>query len=131
MRESAKFKLVFDVIRRREIAAKNIEAQFFAVVTAHQPDEEALQTLLTIKDEAFLFDVHRYIEICKPMAVLLAKIVYELSSSEFALGLPNEQRANGILTKDGVEQSTHLFLAPDEGALDVRQPEAPILIWVI
>ena len=95
--------LELHVIRRGEFTAENVEVEFFAVVAAPQCDEEALKPLLTVQDKALLLVVVRHFEVTEVVPVFFLEVVNELAATDSHLGLPDQQRANGVLPENGIE----------------------------
>jgi hypothetical protein len=63
--------------------------------------------------------------------MLEPEIVNKLSAANPAFGFPNQERADGILTKNGIEQPTGLFFAPNERALNIWKPKPAFFIRIV
>jgi hypothetical protein len=70
---------VFDIIWRRHFTAQGVEAEFLPLIATHEPDIEALQTLLAIKNEALPLGIMRNIEVAQLKGAL--PIIYELAAA--------------------------------------------------
>jgi methylase of polypeptide subunit release factors len=118
-------------VRSGEFAAENVEVKFLRVVTAAQTDEEALEPLLAVEDEALLLVIVGHLERAQVLPVLLLKVVDELAPSDAYFRLPYQEGADRVLSQDGIEQAADLVFRPDERALDVRQPETAVFIRIV
>src|SRR6266700_925125 len=58
-------------------------------------------------------------------------IVNKLPMVDGFFRFPDQQCANRIFAHDGIKQARDLVLAPNERPLDIRQPEAPTLGFLI
>jgi len=118
-RRISKYKLVFDVIGRSYVSAKNVEEQFATLITAFQSDKETLESLLSIQYQTFSFGIFRYVELGQAIAVFRSKIIYKLSTPNLTSCFPNKKRANRILTQYGIKKSAGLFFIPYKCALNI------------
>lgn len=59
------------------------------------------------------------------------EVVDELAPTDLAVRFPDQQGTDRILAHDGIEKATGLLFRPNERPLNVRQPEAAVLIGVV
>jgi hypothetical protein len=96
-------KLVAHVIWRGQFATENVEVKFLAVLTSAQSYVEALEPLLAVQNQAFLLVIVRHLERTQFVPMILLEVVYELPPANAHLRLPNQQSADGVLPKNGIE----------------------------